>query len=55
MLEVGEGRELVGSEMWGLNATVRSTLRAMGSRRSVLNAAGHNQLHIWKTALQDEV
>lgn len=34
--------------MWGCKATVRSTLRAMGSHQRALNKAGHSQLHVWK-------
>lgn len=48
MFRVGGGREPAGSEMWGCEATVRSTLRAMGSHQRALNKAGHSQLHVWE-------
>lgn len=35
--------------MWGLKATVRSTLRVIGTQRTVLNKAGHSQLHVRKS------
>lgn len=35
--------------MWGLKATVRSTLRVIGTQRRVLNKAGHSQLHVRKS------
>lgn len=50
--ERGSGKKpgrLAGSEMWGLKATVRSTLRVIGTQRRVLNKAGHSQLHVWES------
>lgn len=50
--ERGSGKKLgrlAGSEMWGLKATVRSTLRVIWRNRRVLNEAGHSQLHVRKS------